>query len=360
MSNFLIFPPGGLKGANIKQVNYLLTGNLKYTLMRIGLISLLAILILIFVEFMSISHSVFEELSVYLYAIVAFNIVSEGNILVNKYFEKKYPWTYKVSARIAKQLLLSLVWTSLIGVLFFFIIPAKSHKLDEYTRGFILTFTFGALFVLIFNAILFIRSFITNWKISLLENEKLKHEKLKSDYAALQNQLNPHFLFNSLSVLISEIHFNSGRAEVFARKMSDIYRYVLQCKDKTTVTIKEELQFIESYTFLHNIRLGDAVKLDVDLSQEELDLTIPPLTLQLLIENALKHNKANEKEPLKIKIHISDFRLVVTNNLQKKKTTYSIGTGLNNLNERCKLLYGKGIEYGEENGLYKVSLPLEE
>jgi hypothetical protein len=209
-------------------MKYLLTGNLKYTLMRIGLISLLAILILIFVELMFVSHKVFAELSLFLYAIVAFNIVSEGNILVNRYFEKRYPWTYKVSLRIAKQIILSLLWTSLIGVLFYFIIPAVNHKLDEYSRGFILTFTFGALFVLIFNSILFIRSFIANWKISLLENEKLKHEKLKSDYAALQNQLNPHFLFNSLSVLISEIHFNPDRAELFARKMSDIYRYVLQ------------------------------------------------------------------------------------------------------------------------------------
>jgi len=339
-------------------MNYLLTGNLKYTLMRIGLISLLAILILVFVELMFVSHKMFEELSVFLYAIVAFNIVSEGNILVNRYFEKKYPWTYRVSSRIAKQLLLSLIWTSLIGVLFYFIIPAKSHQLEEYSRGFILTFTFGALFVLIFNAILFIRSFIANWKISLLENEKLKHEKLKSDYAALQNQLNPHFLFNTLSVLISEIHFNPAGAEVFARKMSDIYRYVLQSKDKTTVTIKEELQFIESYTFLHNIRLGDAIRLEVDFSKEQLELTIPPLTLQLLVENALKHNKANEKEHLIIKIFISEERLMVTNNIQKKRTTYSTGTGLNNLNERYKLLYGRSVEYGEEDGLYKVSLPL--
>ncbi len=326
--------------------------------MRIGLISFLAILILIFVELMFVSHKVFDELSVFIYAIVAFNIVSEGNILVNRYFEKKYPWTYKVTSRIVKQLILSLLWTSLIGVLFYFIIPAANHELDEYSRGFILTFTFGALFVLIFNSILFIRSFIANWKVSLLENEKLKHEKLKSDYAALQNQLNPHFLFNSLSVLISEIHFNPARAEVFARKMSDIYRYVLQCKDKTTVSIKEELEFIESYTFLHNIRLGDAIRLEVDFSKEQLGFSIPPLTLQLLIENALKHNKANEREPLIIKIFISEDRLVVINNLQKKKTTYSTGTGLNNLNERCKLLYGRGVEYGEEDGLYKVSLPL--
>lgn len=328
--------------------------------MRIGLVSLLAILILVFVEMMFDVHKVFQDLSIYLYAIVAFNIVSEGNILVNTYFDSKYPWIYRVTTRIAKQLILSLVWTSLIGVVFYFIIPAENHNMDEYSRGFILTFTFGALFVLIFNSILFIQGFITNWKISLQENAKLKHEKLKSDYAALQNQLNPHFLFNSLSVLISEIHFNPARAEMFARKMSDIYRYVLQCRDKTTVTLKEELQFIESYIFLHNIRLGDSVKLDVDFSQKQLKLTIPPLSLQLLIENAVKHNIANEREPLNIRIFISENRLVVTNNLQKKKITYSIGTGLNNLNERYRLLYGKEIEYGEEGVLFKVSLPLGE
>jgi LytS/YehU family sensor histidine kinase len=311
------------------------------------------------VELMFVDHKVFGRPSVYLYAIVAFNIVSEGNILINRYFEKKEPWVLKVSSRIIKQVFLSLVWTSLIGILFYYLIPSEEEDLDKYSKGFVLTFTFGALFVLIYNSILFIQSFIANWKVSMLENEKLKREKLKSDYTALQNQLNPHFLFNNLSVLISEIRYESNRAEEFARKMADIYRYVLQSKDKTLVQVREELKFIENYVFLHNIRLGNAVKLEVVLSGEELDESLPPLTLQLLVENALKHNKASEKEPLNIKIFKEDGDLVVSNNLQLKRTTYSTGTGLTNLNERYKLLYGKEVTIENLAEEFRVLLPME-
>ncbi len=336
-----------------------LTGNLKYTLMRISVVSLLAILVLLFVELMYVDRNVFARPVVYLFAIVAFNIVSEGNILINRYFEKKEPLVFRVSERIFKQVTISLVWTSLVGILFYYIIPRAEEDLEKYTKGFILIFTFGALFVLIYNSILFIQSFIANWKVSMLENEKLKHEKLISDYTALQNQLNPHFLFNNLSVLISEIRYDQDRAEEFARKMADIYRYVLQCKDKTLVKIAEELEFIDSYVFLHNIRLGNAVKLDVQLDGGQQDETLPPLTLQLLVENSLKHNKASEKELLHIRIFMEAGRLVVSNNLQKKKTTYGTGTGLTNLNERYKLLYGKEIMIDKTEKEFRVVLPME-
>ena len=336
-----------------------LTGSLKYTLMRISIVSLLAILVLLFVELIFVEHKVFARPVVYLFAIVAFNIVSEGNILINRYFEKKEPWVFRVSGRIFKQVTISLVWTSFVGILFYYIILRAEQNLEKYTKGFILIFTFGALFVLIYNSILFIQSFIANWKVSMLENEKLKHEKLMSDYTALQNQLNPHFLFNNLSVLISEIRYDQDRAEEFARKMADIYRYVLQSKDKTLVTVSEELEFIENYVFLHNIRLGDAVKLSVKLDSNQRDETLPPLTLQLLVENALKHNKASEKEPLNIRIFMDAGNLVVSNNLQLKKTTYGTGTGLTNLNERYKLLYGKEIRVEKTESEFRVVLPVE-
>jgi LytS/YehU family sensor histidine kinase len=195
--------------------------------------------------------------------------------------------------------------------------------------------------------------------MSLLENEKLKREKLMSDYTALQNQLNPHFLFNNLSVLISEIRYDRDRAEEFARKMADIYRYVLQSKDKTLVPVKEELRFIENYVFLHNIRLGMAVRLEVDLSDSIKEEMIPPLTLQLLVENALKHNRASEKEPLHIRISSENGNLVVSNNLQLKKTTFSTGTGLANLNERYKLLFGKEVTVEKAEDEFRVLLPME-
>lgn len=336
-----------------------MSGNPKYTLLRLSIVTFIAVLILFVADLLMTPFEPFHDFIPYIYAIVAFNLVSEGNILINRYFDTHSPWFFRVLPRIIKQLSWSLLWTVIVGIIAYLVVPKKQYETGLFMKTFSLVFMFGALFVLIFNAILFIRSFIHNWKTSFEENEKIKREKLKSDYMALQNQLNPHFLFNSLSVLISEIRFDPPKAEEFARKMAEVYRYVLQCKDVVSIPLKQELQFIDNYIYLHQIRLGGAIHLNVELSKEEQLKMIPPLTLQLLVENALKHNKVSLKEPLTI-IITSDpsGQLVVTNNLQTKKTTFSTGTGLKNLSERYRLLSGKEIFFGEEDKQYKVVLPL--
>lgn len=333
--------------------------NPKYTMWRLGIVTFLAVLILFVVDLLLTPFEPFHDITPYYYAVIAFNLVSEGNILINRYFDKHSPWFFKVLPRIVKQLSWSLLWTAIVGIMGYILIPKNHYEPELFRKTFSLIFIFGALFVLIFNAILFIRSFIENWKSSFEENEKIKREKLKSDYIALQNQLNPHFLFNSLSVLISEIRFDPPKAEEFARKMSDVYRYVLQCKDVMTISLRKELQFIEKYIYLHQIRLGGAVHLEISIPDEMKETMIPPLTLQLLIENALKHNVVNQKQPLTISISCNDQgQLVVTNNLQTKKTTFSTGTGLTNLSERYRLLSGHEISFGPNENEYKVVLPL--
>ncbi len=336
-----------------------MSGNPKYTLLRLSIVTFIAVLILFVADLLMTPFEPFHDFIPYIYAIVAFNLVSEGNILINRYFDTHSPWFFRVLPRIIKQLSWSLLWTVIVGIIAYLVVPKKQYETGLFMKTFSLVFMFGALFVLIFNAILFIRSFIHNWKTSFEENEKIKREKLKSDYMALQNQLNPHFLFNSLSVLISEIRFDPPKAEEFARKMAEVYRYVLQCKDVMTISLKKELQFIDNYIYLHQIRLGGAIHLEVKLSDGGQQKMIPPLTLQLLVENALKHNKVSLKEPLTISIsNDTAGQLVVTNTLQTKKTTYSTGTGLSNLAERYRLLSGTEINFGEDQNLYKVVLPL--
>jgi two-component system, LytTR family, sensor kinase len=210
-----------------------------------------------------------------------------------------------------------------------------------------------------FNSILFMRSFAFNWRQSLIENEQLKQAKLHADYMALQNQLNPHFLFNSFSALISEIQYNPKRAVEFAQKMSDVYRYVLKQKDNTTVELKNEMEFLEDYCYLHKIRMGENLVLNMEIEAVQLNMHLPPMTIQALIENAIKHNKASEKLPLYITIKSEpNGRLSVVNNLNPKSNEYSTGTGLDNICKRYKLLSNELVEIKTEDEKFIVSLPL--
>ncbi|GET29819.1 sensor histidine kinase [Prolixibacter sp. SD074] len=339
----------------------IMSNKFRFTLIRLGIVSLLALLTLQFVNFiLTPTQNPLNDSYPYILAIIGFNLLSEGNILINRYLDQKTPWFFRIVPRVLKQAALSLLWTAVVGIAMFIVLPGDTGHPNLHFRGIILTYAFGAIFVLIFNSILFLRSFFSNWRNSLIENEKLKQEKLKSEYRILQNQMNPHFLFNSLSVLISEIRYNPAKAEEFARKIADVYRYVLQRRDDETITLDKELEFTEKFIFLHKIRLGDAVFLENQIEPDLLKYRIPPFTLQILVENALKHNRATQKEPLHIlmKTDAEKMMLEMRNNRQEKKTTYSSGTGLNNLSDRYRLLSGKTIKIVETEAEFAVQIPL--
>ena len=149
-------------------------------------------------------------------------------------------------------------------------------------------------------------------------------------YTALQNQLNPHFLFNSLNTLISEIRYNPANAELFTQHLSDVYRYTLQCQNQRLTTLREELDFLNSYIFLHRVRLGDCIHIDNRLPEVCLDSQIPPLTIQLLAENVIKHNVIHMGKPMTIELFYleKEKELVVRNRIQAKKSATAFGTGL--------------------------------
>ena len=136
------------------------------------------------------------------------------------------------------------------------------------------------------------------------ESQKLHQENLRIQYESLKNQINPHFLFNSLNVLTSLIRIDAGLAEKFTEQMAKVYRYVLEHKEEDTVTLQTELDFIKSYIFLLEIRFQGKVLFDIDIPETYLDRHIPPLTVQLLIENAVKHNVFSKKDPLKVKLFV--------------------------------------------------------
>lgn len=150
---------------------------------------------------------------------------------------------------------------------------------------------------------------------------KLEESSIKAQYTALQNQLNPHFLFNSLNTLISEIEYNPENAVVFTQKLSDVYRYILKSQEQGLVTLRDELEFLDSYIYLHQVRLGKCIQLENKMTPTLLNKKIPSLTLQLLIENVIKHNIINMENPMVIHLDYSDKdqTLSVRNKIKLKR-----------------------------------------
>ena len=201
--------------------------------------------------------------------------------------------------------------------------------------------------------------FLNKWKNSHTEAERLKKENMRGQLETLQNQVNPHFLFNSLNTLASIIPEDPKTAVAFVQHLSNVYRCILEIKDKQVITIREELECIKSYEFLLGIRFGNNLSIHRDITENTMDRFIVPLSLQILLENALKHNIASKKQPLIITFNVEGNTLIVRNNLQPKiEPSTSTKTGLSNIRSRYKLLVNKDIEVIESDEEFIVKLPI--
>ena len=190
--------------------------------------------------------------------------------------------------------------------------------------------------------------------------EQFEEASIKAQYVALQNQLNPHFLFNSLNTLISEIEYSPRNAVLFTQRLSDVYRYILQSQQQRLVTLKSELSFIDSYIFLHKVRLGDCIRIDNKVELHNYDLKLPSLALQLLVENVIKHNIINMDYPMKILIDYvqQSGMLAVTNEIRVKPNVATTGMGLKNLSIRYRLICDKNILIESNTNYFTVKVPL--
>jgi LytS/YehU family sensor histidine kinase len=191
-------------------------------------------------------------------------------------------------------------------------------------------------------------------------SEELEKQKLLNEIALLKIQVNPHFLFNSLSILSSLVHTNANLSEQFIDQLSRSYRYILEQKDHTLVTVRTELEFIRSYSFLLKIRFENKFDLRIHLDDAILDrYKIAPLTLQLLVENAVKHNRMSVQDPLIVEVFAEGDTMVVKNALQLRPSPEaSTGTGLKNIISRYALLTERPVWAGKTDGYFVVRVPL--
>ena len=192
-----------------------------------------------------------------------------------------------------------------------------------------------------------------------LENEMLKRENISAVHESLKQQVNPHFLFNSLNTLKALIKHKPDQAVIFLNELSSVYRYMLQHMDKNMVTLGEEMDFLRSYLYLLKIRFGDAINADISVPDELLQYSMPPNTLQLLIENAVKHNRLSQQKPLTITIFPHQDYLTIQNNVQEggvQETSSRIG--LSNISTRYRLLKGRDIVIKKTEDVFQVLLPI--
>jgi len=291
----------------------------------------------------------------YLLIIFAFNLLSESNIILDIILEKFLPIPEKIKLRMAIHSFAGII---LLVAVFQFtkLLFPEYEQVGKET--FLLAVAMGLIFINMMSTSLVLIRFMDKWVYAQKRIDAMKEEKMRMDYTVLQDQLNPHFLFNNLSVLKSLIIYDQETAVSFTQNFTDVYRYVLKSKDKVLVELKDELQFIDSYIALHKERLGNGIDVQLMIDKEGVEKNIAPLTLQLLVENAIKHNVVSKENPLLIEISSDDKYVIAKNNLQIKESSYSTKTGLSNLVKRYELLEGDDIIVEQGDNYFMVKVPL--
>lgn len=226
---------------------------------------------------------------------------------------------------------------------------------NEILANYLLTIIITFFVTLSFHAFFFYKAYQEN----RVKQEKIIAGNASAQFESLKNQLDPHFLFNSLNVLSSLIEENPENAQKFTTSLSKIYRYVLEHRDKELVSVAEELNFAKTYMNLLKMRFENSITFELPENFEKEEAKVVPLALQLLLENAIKHNVVSEQKPLHVKIYIEDNQLIVENNLQKKETLQTRkGVGLQNIVDRYAILTTRNVAILENENIFKIKLPI--
>ncbi|MCK8479524.1 histidine kinase [Psychroserpens algicola] len=227
----------------------------------------------------------------------------------------------------------------------------KNETWQGYSFGLWITLSIVSVFHIIF--------FYNRYQKNKIKEQKVIAGTASAKFDALKNQLDPHFLFNSLNVLTSLIEENPKNAQKFTTSLSKVYRYVLEQKNKDLITVDEELNFARTYMSLLKMRFEDSIIFEIPDQATNPESKVVPLSLQLLLENAVKHNMVTSSKPLYIKIYELNGMLVVENNLQPKQIVKkSSGVGLENIKQRYKLLSNKTVSINQQANRFAVAIPM--
>lgn len=283
-----------------------------------------------------------------------------GHTIIFQLWDKVFSWTEQPIARSTVGVISIIVYAALafVGVqvimrfIFFHQWPSRSFWEMIMDSG--IAIQIAAVFSVFATLI----GFLNAWRKSELEKERLKTEMAEHRYNALQNQVNPHFLFNSLNVLSELVYEDQDLAVKFIDQLSELYRYVLASRDEDIIPLEKEVEFIKSFSFLLKMRFQNQLEIAIEIQPKQGEFLVP-MSLQLLVENAVKHNVATTSHPLKITIKRQGNFVVVENVLQPKtQPVESTKTGLSNIKGRYSHLTGQKVLIEQSDAQYKVALPI--
>jgi two-component system LytT family sensor kinase len=283
-----------------------------------------------------------------------------GNSYIYGLLDKKFSWQDHLVKRA--------IWGSLALIAYsataFVVVQMIMYKLvmgslPENPVSFGLRSSYVAILISFIVCLIFVAvAFFRNWKKSLLEAERFKSEMLMYKYESLQNQINPHFLFNSFNVLSDLVYEDQRKAVGFIEQLSQLFRYVLDSRDRELVSLREEMEFIDAYIFLLQSRFEEKLIIEKKVTSTDEEMVVP-MTLQLLIENCVKHNEISSSLPLEIKIYRQDDSLIVENKRQPKSTpAESRRTGLSNIRQQYSYFTDQEIVITESELQYSVAVPV--
>lgn len=266
-----------------------------------------------------------------------------------------FPWEIYPVKHLILEVLLILIFTNTFALLIYKIemkvglVKAE----DDIYLDIVITNLITFLITTIHEAVFFYQQ----WKHNFSKSVRLEKDNIEAKYETLKTQINPHFLFNSLNSLTSLVDDNE-QAVSYIQNLSEFLRYILKSRDRELVLVREEIKIAEQYLNLQKTRFNESLKVNLDVPEKTYHYSLPPLVIQMLIENCIKHNVVSKDKPLTIKIFTENKLIVVENNLQKKNAKDSTGHGLNNIKERLKFFTTREIIISETSSTFAVKVPL--
>jgi two-component system LytT family sensor kinase len=295
---------------------------------------------------------------IYSYTIgIPFMLVST---IIELQLEKRIRWLKKPLKRFVITALLEMTWAFLLILIihYIFFFRIRGDNMPEIYERTIIAFIYATIFivlgVMIQNSIFFFK----NWKQAAVNEEILKREILLVEFEVLKNQINPHFLFNNLTALTSLLYKDQDKAALFIDQLANVFRYILEFREKEVVDLATEKKLLNTVAFLYRIRYDKSFQLNIYLPEEKNRYVIP-MVLQILLENAIKHNKLSPKKPLKVEIKQEGNYINIKNNLQPKTVIqHPNKLGLQNIQSRYKYLSDKKVSIEKTEKYFNVKIPV--
>lgn len=287
-------------------------------------------------------------------------VLGFGNGMLAQVLNKYYDWYTETTKRVLAGFIYTIIYSvigSIIVLTIMLVIPGKIEFLDLFKPRFINNHIVTTVISVVISLFFHLRGFLIDWKAQVKLNEEIKRKQLESELASLQKQMDAHFLFNSLSVLREVILEDQTLAAKFVEDFSSVYRYIVQNSSKKRVSLGEELTFIKQYVFLHETRFEDAIFVNYDLKDCDDTKQILPLSVQIAVENAIRHNVFSDKDPLIIDITCIGQSIFVKNNLSAKANSEGAGMALKNLESRLHLISDRTIHIDRTQSYYQIEIP---